>query len=172
MKTLSIKAEKFINSWFAGFNGDGKYYTTTQGSRKYANKPFQTFVNKHPECVEIIESGNDAPRGGRTGDFVVVKFTETFYAKFGHYVELKQAKEQAKIDFAKSVARSREVMIDYINDNRDSIQIELDRLDHLKEEGEKDFWQVNANSLVQRVSKNDFRALKWKEIYNLIRETV
>ena len=171
MKTSNLAAN-FINSFFGGFNGDGKYYTTTQGSRSYSNTPFQTFANRYPDCVDIIETGNDAPRGGRTGDFVIVNFTETFYANFQHYIDAKEAKEQAKIDFANSAARSRETMIDHIIENREAIKVELDRLDHLKDDGEKELWQVHANALVQRVSKNDFRALKWKEIYNLIRETV
>ena len=48
----------------------------------------------------------------------------------------------------------------------------LIELEALKDAENKELWQIKANSLIQRVSNNDFRILKWKEIYNLIREKV
>ena len=169
MKTVSRTTRLFLE-W--DFKGDGVYHTAAQGSRAYCNTPFMTFYNRNQDCVRVLSRGNDAPRGGRTGDYVRVEFTPEFYAKYQTELDRIQAERQAKIDFANSAARSRETMVEYVAENREAIKVELDRLDHLKEEGEKELWQVNANSLVQRVSKNDFRALKWKEIYNLIRETV
>jgi hypothetical protein len=68
------------------FKGDGKYYTTEQGSRHYNNTTFQNFYNSNSECIDIIERGNDAPRGGRTGDYVIVKFNENFPNKWGWYI--------------------------------------------------------------------------------------
>lgn len=65
---------------------------------------------------------------------------------------------------------TREMMVDYILNNKAIIQEKLQELDRLKNEDEKDKWQVKANALIQQVSNNDFRVLKWKEIYTLIRE--
>lgn len=65
---------------------------------------------------------------------------------------------------------TREMMVDYILNNKSIIQEKLKELDTLKNNEEKDKWQVKANSLIQQVSNNDFRILKWKEIYKLIRE--
>ena len=131
-----------------------------------------TFFNRNKDCVKVLSQSNDAPRGGRTGHYYRVEFTPEFYAKYQPELDRIQAEKQAKIDFANSAARSRETMVAYITENAEQLREELARLDHLKEEGEQELWQVNANKLVQQVSKNDFRALKWKEIYNLIRETV
>lgn len=64
---------------------------------------------------------------------------------------------------------TREMMVDYILNNKAIIQEKLQELDKLKNEEEKDKWQVKANALIQQVSNNDFRVLKWKEIYTLIR---
>lgn len=61
------------------------------------------------------------------------------------------------------------MMIDFINSNKEMIKNSLNELNELKEEGNKELWQIQANSLVQQVCGNDFRTLKWKEIYNLVR---
>jgi hypothetical protein len=65
-----------------------------------------------------------------------------------------------------------DMMIDFIKDNEIYIKEVLIELKALKDAENKELWQIKANSLVQRVSNNDFRVLKWKEIYNLIREKV
>lgn len=97
MKTLKLsKPEKSFLDY--GFIGDGKYYTTEAGSRHYRNTVFSNFRTMNKDCFEILESGNDAPRGGQTGFFVVVKFNEKFYEKFNwHFAEKEAAKERAKI---------------------------------------------------------------------------
>lgn len=65
-----------------------------------------------------------------------------------------------------------DMMIDFVNDNKIHIKETLIELEALKDAENKELWQIKANSLVQRVSNNDFRVLRWKEIYNLIRENV
>jgi hypothetical protein len=69
------------------FIGDGIYRTIERGSMKYRNTSFQSFYNKNAECVNIINRGNDAPKGGVCGDFVNVVFTSEFHIKFGWYLE-------------------------------------------------------------------------------------
>lgn len=91
MKKISKTAETFINYYY---RGDGKYYQFVQGSRRYNNSGFTNFANNNSDCFTILESGNDAPRGGTLGDYVIVKFNDLFFAKYGHYIEAKQAEEE------------------------------------------------------------------------------
>lgn len=65
-----------------------------------------------------------------------------------------------------------EVMMDYLSKNYQIIQDKLKELDQLKASGKKEDWQVKTNALIQQVSNNDFRTMKWSEIYLLIRKNV
>lgn len=65
-----------------------------------------------------------------------------------------------------------EMMMDYLSKNYQVIQDKLKELDQLKASGKKEDWQVKTNAVIQQVSNNDFRILKWSEIYRLIRENV
>jgi len=75
----------------------------------------------------------------------------------------------AKIKYDNRPSFTNEMMLNFINSNRKMINESLKELEELKVEGKKDVWQVKANSLIQKVSNNDFRVLNWKEIYNLIK---
>lgn len=77
MKTLKINktTEKFLNY---AYKGDGKYYTIEQGSQAYKNTIFENFRNNNQDTLKVISMGNDAPRGGKTGDLLIVEFTEDF----------------------------------------------------------------------------------------------
>ena len=92
---ISNPAKNFIDY---SYKGDGKYYTTEQGSKSYRNTCFSNFQNNNSDCFEIIESGNDAPRGGKTGDYVVVKFNPIFMEKFGWYFEKIVADKKAETE--------------------------------------------------------------------------
>lgn len=168
MKTLSQANKNFFNY---SFKGNGKYYTVEQGSRHYNNTLFQNFYNKNLECIDILESGNDAPRGGKTGNFVVVNFNEKFLEKWGPVLADMAAEKQAKEDFeSNKEARkeaSRLAILGFIKENKVLVSERKDELASLKAKGDKENWQIKANSLVQTVSKNDF-SLGWKEIYTLI----
>lgn len=65
-----------------------------------------------------------------------------------------------------------EMMMEYLHENTEVIQFKLKELDQLKASGKKEEWQTKTNALIQQVSNNDFRVLKWSEIYRLIRENV
>lgn len=173
MSTLSQTNERFFKYCF---KGNGKYYTTEAGSRHYNNTSFENFRRRNQDCVNIIETGNDAPRGGQNGNYVIVEFTEVFYAKYQWVIDSINAEKQAKIDFENNKKEITKTTIDniicFVQKNINEVKSSLQELDMLKSEGNQTEWQIKANSLVQKVSKNDFRALKWKEIYNLIRETV
>ena len=95
MKNTTLKISNTLRNFFNySYKGDGKYYTVEQGSRHYNNTIFQNFYNKNEDCIDVIESGNDAPRGGKTGNFVVVKFNEKFFAKYAKIIETLQNEEQ------------------------------------------------------------------------------
>lgn len=76
------------------FKGNGKYRTTTYGSKRYNNTSFQTWRNTNADCYKVTCSGNDAPRGGKVGDFVMVEFTLNFYLKYQSFLDtLKNSKK-------------------------------------------------------------------------------
>jgi hypothetical protein len=81
-----------------------------------------------------------------------------------------EEEKQCKLGYDKRPSFSKNDMLNFIKDNKKEISVLLRELDVLKLENKQSEWQVKANSLVQRVSNNDFRVLKWKEIYNLTRE--
>lgn len=61
------------------FKGNGKYYLNSYGKRTLNKSEFSKFKYHNPELIQSIsEIQNDAPRGGKIGDFVTVKFTEDF----------------------------------------------------------------------------------------------
>jgi hypothetical protein len=92
MKTqISKSTSNFFNY---SFKGDGKYYLHEQGSRHYRMTSFNHFLTSNADCVQIIERGNDAPRGGYCGNYVNVEFNERFYEKYGWFFEEKKILEQ------------------------------------------------------------------------------
>lgn len=103
MKTLSKTIENFL---IYSFKGDGKYYTTEQGSKAYKNTAFTNFSSKNIDCIEVIEIGNDAPRGGHTGNYKVVKFTAKFYEKFQFWFDAQEVLKAKKVEFLKIEAQN------------------------------------------------------------------
>lgn len=89
-KKLSKRTEGFLNY---NYKGDGKYYLNEQGSRHYNMSLFNHFKSNNTECINIIEHGNDAPKGGSLGSYVIVVFTWKFTEKYGWFFEQKKAQE-------------------------------------------------------------------------------
>ena len=168
MKKLSQANKNFFNY---SFKGDGKYYTVEQGSKHYNNTLFTNFYNKNAECIDVLKTGNDAPRGGRTGNFVIVMFNENFYKKWQFALDIFENEKKVKEDFEYNKESIKEAsklaILDFIKENQELVTNKKNELDVLKAEGNKVVWQIKANALVQMVSKNDF-SLGWKEIYTLI----
>ncbi len=79
--------------------------------------------------------------------------------------------KNAKIKHNNRPYFTKEMMLEFINNNREMVNSLLIELDALKQAENKELWQVKANALIQKVSNNDFRILKWKEIYNLIKNS-
>jgi hypothetical protein len=80
MKKLSNRIRVFLEYTY---KGDGKYYLLESGSRCYNQSSFTHFEKNNSDCFEIINKGNDAPRGGQLGEFVEVRFNEIFKNRFG-----------------------------------------------------------------------------------------
>lgn len=114
MKNLSVSTKSFFDY---SFKGNGKYYTTEQGSRHYNNTLFQNFVNRNEDCVTIIESGNDAPRRGQAGNFVIVEFTEKFYEKYQWYFDAKEKSKIEAIENEEKTKKTVEVLKDFAKEN-------------------------------------------------------
>lgn len=84
-------------------------------------------------------------------------------------IEFLEQSKLEKLNFDNRPIVSINEMESYIEENKIEIKEKLEFLDNLKIENKKEVWQKEVNSLIMQVSNNDFRTLKWKEIYNLIR---
>ena len=93
MKKVNSTSVKSFLSYY--FQGNGKYYLITKSGMNYVQTDFNKSFNK-PEYCNIIERGNDAPRGGKTGEFVVVEFLPKFFEDYGWYFEKIKADKEAE----------------------------------------------------------------------------
>jgi hypothetical protein len=94
MKTkLTKTAENFLRYYF---KGNGIYHTTSYGSRCYSQTGYAKFASKNADCIEVVSKGNDAPRGGRIGDFEEVNFTPVFFEKYGWFIEQLENEKKAE----------------------------------------------------------------------------
>lgn len=114
MKNLSKSTENFLKY---SFKGNGKYYTTEQGSRSYKNTDFYNFYSKNQDCVNVIEKGNDAPKGGKTGNYVVVEFNQNFYNKFQFYFDAQKQEVERQANYELLKEKSIQIVKDYAKSN-------------------------------------------------------
>ncbi len=124
--------------------------------RFYSTKKelFEDLADRHEKNVKVVK------RYFRLQDF---KKSEALQTRKNYENRLNFSPEK--------IAEARKSIVRFINSNREMVLSSLVELDELKTSENKADWQVKANALIQKVSNNDFRVLKWKEIYNLIRET-
>jgi hypothetical protein len=155
-------------------SGKNCYLVYSTGSGKWTNSS-----ERKPERYLNVwgidfEYGNDAPRGGRFGNFIQLSKkgltqTKEYRLEFQRLFEIKKENERqilnAKIEAKKISATN---ILKFISENEKLVWDKLKELDELKKNEDKVNWQINANALVQTVSKNDF-SLGWKEIYTLIK---
>jgi hypothetical protein len=121
------------------------------------------FTTKKDLFVDIADSES------RTIE-VIKRYFKIKNSQYKAFLITKEEEKQRKLNYDKRPSFSKDAMLNFIKENKKEISVLLTELDALKLENNQIEWQVKANSLVQRVSNNDFRVLKWKEIYNLIRE--
>jgi hypothetical protein len=171
-KKISTNARLFFDYTF---KGDGKYYTTEQGSKSYRNSIFQNFYTSNKECIDILEHGNDAPRGGQTGNYVIVKFNDNFKAKWNWYFEELEAKKQ-RIAALKAIEAKELKAIGNQADKLKQVFAERpDRLERIKEKintsSSKDWrswvklkvckWVVNSRFDLLRLSPSEIRDIAY-----------
>lgn len=121
------------------YKGDGKYYLLEQGSQNYRNTSFANFSKSNADCFEIVEQGNDAPRGGQTGNYVIVKFNQEFTRRFGWFFEAKkEAEQRAKQEEERRVILEKELTDKfraYVKNHPEKLiewQSELSKMNHKK----------------------------------------
>ena len=70
----------------------------------------------------MLEYGNDAPRGGKTGDFVIVKFTEKFFEKYQFVLDAiaskKEQEIQREIERKESEAKAIVIFTEYLTEEK------------------------------------------------------
>jgi hypothetical protein len=94
--TKEIKLTKGILNFINyGYKGDGKYYTACYGSQHFNQTEYNKFANNYPQFVNILESGNDAPKGGKVGNYDVVIFSEDFKIAAKNHLDKIEAEKQA-----------------------------------------------------------------------------
>lgn len=171
MKTTFTKPEQ--NFLASSFQGDGKYYTTEQGSRHYRNTVAGNFFNRYPKYVTILNQGNDAPRGGATGNFVIVEFTPIFHELLAKWriQEFETNKSKAEIaaeklefDF-KIQQEASSVIVDEVFRQ----EIQENKTAEGAERSNKD--ANSFNSLLKRQGKNGIETDFWK-VFKIVKNNL
>jgi hypothetical protein len=121
------------------------------------------FTTKKDLFVDIADGQNREVK-------VIKRYFKIKDSQYKAFLITKEEEKQRKLIYDKRPSFSKDDMLNFIKENKKEISVLLRELAVLKLENKQNEWQVKANSLVQRVSNNDFRVLKWKEIYNLTRE--
>lgn len=159
--------------------GSGRTHYTT-GSGRYTG-----IANCEAQVIEYLtawgidfEKGNDAPKGGQLGNFIALT-KKGFNQLKDYHFELDQEAEKIRKEIEEEESKlplKRANHISIIENNVASdfawFQKQVYALNEARNKGAKDEWQVLANALVQKASKNDFTVLRWKEIYEVVREFV
>ena len=120
--------------------------------------------------IDFIE-GNDAPRGGKIGNNIILTQKGKLQVKEYRNSLLAEIETNRleKIRLANEVTAKRDLSIETITKNvMDNISI-YDDLDAELSTiiDNKPLWQVKANRMVQMACNNDF-SIGWKTIYNIV----
>ena len=116
-----------------------------------------------------FEAGNDAVRGGITGEYVkLTSKAQLFQIKEAQRIEDEKELELQAVLNEKISNKYHEVK-DFINSNKSLIDEKLAELDVLKANNNQSEWHIKANALVQMVCKNDFQFIKWNDVYSMLR---
>ncbi len=116
-----------------------------------------------------FEAGNDAVRGGITGEYVkLTSKSQLFQIKEAQRIKKNKELELQAVLNEKISNKYHEVK-DFINSNKELVNEKLAELDVLKSENNQPQWHIKANALVQMVCKNDFQFIKWNDVYSMLR---
>lgn len=183
MKTLKSKIEKSRTknrSFFAALNvvnGKRVYTNYITGSGKWTHFSACNPEKYLNEWGIDFQTGNDAPRGGKMGDFIELSTKGNRQTK-EYRNELEFAAHQRELDLQELMARNeleRELELKKIEENilLNAVFLKQSKieLNELKNQNNKKDWHILANKMVQIVSGNNFSLLKWSEIFNLIKKS-
>jgi hypothetical protein len=107
-KITSISVKSFLTY---NYQGNGKYYLNQQLSKSYGLTDFaKKFYNE--SYVKVIDIGNDSPRGGKLGQYVIVEFTAKFYEDYGWFLNQLVADKEAKAAHQKEIKKQIEAIGD------------------------------------------------------------
>ena len=162
---------KDIYTW--GLRGNNHNLYESYKSKREANKKlyeiWQSNLDENNEYIYFATSKKD----------LFIYLAECFdknYKVIKRYFKIQEAQKLelliSKTKHENRPSFTKEMMHQFLNENKEMVKHLLKELDSLKTTKNKDIWQVKANSLVQKVCNNDFRLLKWKEVYNLIRQNI
>lgn len=104
------------------FKGDGKYYLSSCGNQSTWNKVKKYFLGLY----EVLERGNDAPRGGQNGNYEIVKFNDKFYETYGDFINEQDAKRERLIKnnilLSEQKQKSEILFAEYVKNNPKEIE--------------------------------------------------
>jgi|SRR5690606_36923313 len=127
-----------------------------------------------------FEAGNDAVRGGITGEYVkLTSKAQLFQIKEAQRIEdekelelqavLNEKELELQAVLNEKISNKYHEVKDFINSNKSLIDEKLAELDVLKANNNQSEWHIKANALVQMVCKNDFQFIKWNDVYSMLR---
>lgn len=158
MKTqISKTAQDFLKY---NFTGNGKYRTTEYGSKAFRQTGFSKFLKNNSDCINIIEHGNDAQKGGRVGSFVFVEFNENFYSKYGSFLaNLKEIEEKRIALEAKkaenNIIQKQQLADLFAKDNSFKIKIQ----DFINTRSSKEWRSIVKMKVAQKLTNESFTNL-------------
>ena len=105
------------------FKGDGKYYLSYNGKQSTWNKAKKYFLGLY----EVLERGNDAPRGGQNGNYEIVKFNDKFYETYGNFINEQDVKRERLIKnnilLNEQKQKSEILFAEYVKNNPKEIEV-------------------------------------------------
>lgn len=163
--------DKTLCTW--GIRGNNykrlETFTTKTDAKKYLYELKESYIESDWDAPTFFTSKQDLYEDLSLGHNKSIKVIKRYF-RYQKYLDHQTQKLKMMVDNRPSFTV--EMMKAYISSNIDMLKELVFELDKLKSSSEIELWQVKANSLVQKVSNNDFRVLKWINIYRLIREEV
>jgi hypothetical protein len=170
MKKLSMTIELFLKY---DFKGDGKYYLVEKGSANYKNTSFGNFFRRNEECVDIVEKGNDAPRGGKTGEYLIVRFNSYFNQKYDKYIQnienisiAKRMKQERIFEEIKNLGDQTILLSDYFIKHPDFKNKIIDRINNYPSDKWRNWVRMKVADKITN-SRFDLLTLSAADIRNI-----
>lgn len=176
LSTIIAKSYKKNENFRLALNvasGQKVYTNYKTGSGKWSNT-----TDRFPQIYLFAwgidhEIGNDAPRGGKAGNFI--QLTKKGLAQTKLYrselatklaIEKHEATKAVELLIEKKATSTNDIIANIANNQAYFTAIKKE-LANLKLQGNKEEWHKIANQAVQTACKNDY-SIGWSNIYKLI----